>query len=210
MRPSPIDGPTRGRLAQAPPALLVHGIFDSDRKMRRLQAALEAEGHPQVVRVRLTPRFGRAPIAHYARQLDAEARHALEATGASQVDVVGFSMGALVCRYWIQRLGGKQRTRRFVSLAGPHAGSLWAHLAPLPAARDMRPGSPLLRELAEDADPWGAVEVFAFWTPFDLMVLPGRSGRLAGARREASLPVASHPSMVRSPRILRAVVEALA
>ncbi len=178
--------------------------------MRRLGEALRAHGHPAVSTIDLRPRFGRAPIAHYAQQLDRHADALRRERGAERLDVVGFSMGALVARYWIQRGGGRPKVRRFVSLAGPHGGSLWAFLAPLPAVREMRPGSALLTDLERDRDPWGEVRVYSLWTPWDLMVVPGRSGQLSQGIAIRTAGVLTHPGMVRSPVVVDAVLRALA
>jgi triacylglycerol lipase len=117
-------------------------------------------------------------------------------------------MGALVSRYYLQRLEGRAHVRRFVSISGPHAGTLTGWLRYNPGARDMRPGSELLRGLSAEPAPFGDVQVFTLWTPLDLMIVPASSSRLDGAR-ERTIPVILHPLMVRDGRALRAVEEAL-
>jgi triacylglycerol lipase len=114
-----------------------------------------------------------------------------------------------VSRYWIQRLGGRARVRRFVSISGPHAGTANAYALPFAGVRDMRPGSALLTDLARDADPWGEVEVHCFWTPFDLMVVPARSAILPGARTVQRFPVAMHRWMLTDARVISAVRDVL-
>ena len=71
-------------------------------------------------------------------------------------------MGSLVTRTWIQRHRGKARVRKFVSISGPHAGTMTAYFSGKAGARRMRPGSALLTELAANPDPWGEVEVHSF------------------------------------------------
>ncbi len=190
------------------PVLLVHGIWDTDRKLRPLQRALEAAGFAPVVQVEIVPNDGSATIEEMARQVGAAAERLSAETGAAKVDVVGFSMGALVARYWVQRLGGRERARRFVSISGPQRGTATAYFSRKPAVREMRFGSALLEDLARDDDPWGAVEVFALWTPFDVMVVPPGTAWLPKAR-EARFWVPLHAWMVTDARVLRAVVEAL-
>ena len=60
-------------------------------------------------------------------QVDDAAKRIMKATKAPRLDIVGFSMGALASRHYIQRGAGKQRVRRFVSISGPHAGTLTAY-----------------------------------------------------------------------------------
>ena len=102
------------------PVLLVHGIDDDARTLAPLANGLARAGFLDVQIVELKPNNGDAPIAVLAGQV-AEAAGSLRArTGSARVDVVGFSMGALVSRYYLQRLEGRNHVRRFVSISGPH------------------------------------------------------------------------------------------
>lgn len=188
--------------------LLVHGIWDSARRLEPLRAGLEARGVRAVQAMDLAPNNGSAPIAALSAQVDLRAR-AIAAAEGGAIDVVGFSMGALVARHWIQRGGGKRLVRRFVSISGPHHGTLTAHALPLAGARDMRPESALLRDLAADADPFGDVEVHCVYTPWDAMVLPARTAVLPGARSVTAVPVAMHRFMITDPRVLDLVAAIL-
>ena len=192
------------------PVLLVHGIWDSGRRFDAMRTALERDGGARVHTIDLTPNDGRAPIRDLALQVAERADTILRESGAAQLDVVGFSMGAIVTRYRIQKCGGHQRVRRYVSIAGPHRGTVHAWLSPFTGVRDMRPGSALLRELEATDAQWGDVEVHCFWTRFDLVIVPARSGILATARSVREFPVAMHRWMITDARVLAAVVETLA
>ncbi|MDQ3034441.1 MAG: lipase [Myxococcota bacterium] len=194
----------------ASPILLVHGIWDTGAKLGTLRRGLERAGLGPVDCIDLRPNDGRAPIRALASQVDRAVCDLSARTGAERVDVVGFSMGALVTRTFVQKLGGRDRVRRFVSISGPHQGTAMAWALPFPGAREMRPGSPLLRELGGDADPWGEVEVHVMYTPYDLMIVPATSSRLPGARSETRLPIALHRWMIEDPRAIARVVEILA
>ena len=58
---------------------------------------------------------------------------------AAPITIIAHSMGCLIARYYIERLGGKRRVERVVLLGGPHAGNPYAfagllsgpHLLPL-------------------------------------------------------------------------------
>lgn len=101
---------------------------------------------------------------------------------------VGYSMGGLVIREAL-RQDPRLPLRRAAFLHTPHAGSLAAHLLPLPAGQDMRPGSAFLRRL--DAAAW-TVPTLATWCPGDLVVLPGRSARWTGAKHILRSDVPAH------------------
>lgn len=195
------------------PTLLVHGIWDTGAELRTLKAGLLARGVPQVECLDLVPNDGRASIAELATSVE----RAAEALGdRGPIDLVGFSMGALVSRYFIQRLSGKARVRRFVSISGPHAGTYTAMAMPTRLGRldlrgigDMRPGSALLRGLSADADPFGPVEVHVLYTPYDLMIVPATSSVLPGARTQTVIPVALHRQMITHPRAVAKVADLL-
>ncbi len=191
------------------PVLLVHGIWNSGRQFGPIVRALREAGVEQITAVDLSPNDGQATIAELAEQLEAPARKLLESARATKLDLVGFSMGALVARYYIARSRGREHVRRFVSIAGPHAGTALAHFSRLPGVRDMRQRSPLLAELRAAASPWNDVELHCLWTPYDLMIVPPSSSLIEGARSSRRFPVLLHRWMVRDTRVLRAVTEIL-
>jgi triacylglycerol lipase len=157
----------------------------------------------------LRPNDGTALIPMLAAQV-AHMVDSIEPDPADpRVDLVGFSMGALVSRWYIQRGGGREKVRRFVSISGPHHGTLNAYALPLAGVRQMRPDSALLRDLASDADPWGPVEVHSVWTPFDLMILPPRSSELSQVASATRIPVKMHRWMLSDPRVLDHVASVL-
>jgi pimeloyl-ACP methyl ester carboxylesterase len=190
------------------PVLVVHGIDDSSVTVQPICKALRTAGWDQVASCDLVPNNGDAGIAALAEQVRQAADGLRVRTGSARCDVVAFSMGALVSRYWLQRLGGKAAVRRFVSIAAPHGGTWTAYARWNAGGADMRPGSPLLTDLAADPLPWGDVQVSTFWTPFDLMILPGSSGRLAGAA-DRVFPVLIHPWMLTDRRVHAAIVSVL-
>lgn len=185
--------------------LLVHGIWDTGKKLDALARAIEGAGISPVRTVDLVPNDGSAPIPELAKLVE----RAADAIDTERVDVVGFSMGALVSRYFIQRLSGRRRVRRFVSIAGPHAGTALARLMPGRGVRDMRRESALLSDLASDADPWGEVEVHTIWTPYDLMIRPTSSSLLPRSKSDTKIPTAMHRFLVTDARSLRRVTEIL-
>jgi triacylglycerol lipase len=184
--------------------LLVHGIWDAGERFDRMRSALEEAGLADVRTIDLSPNDGSGLIEELASQVESAARD-LEAP----FDVVGFSMGALVTRYWVQKLGGKERARRFVSISGPHAGTMTAFAMAKAGVRQMRPKSALLSELDADPDPWGRCEVHTLWTPYDLMIVPARSSRLSRAAYDHCLPVPLHRWMITHPRAIKTVISIL-
>jgi triacylglycerol lipase len=186
------------------PVLLVHGIADSERNMQWLARHLRNEGW-EVHTLNLTPNWAQAGIAPLAAQIGSYAHGRL---AGRKFDLVGFSMGGLVSRYYVQRLGGLDRVEHLVTLASPHNGTVLAHLIPNRGCREMRPGSPFLRDLARDAARLDTVKFTSLYTPYDLVIVPAHSSVMPQARN-VPLRVAAHPLMVLDKRCLRAVADAL-
>jgi triacylglycerol lipase len=193
----------------AQPVVLVHGIWDSATRLSSLTRGLCERGLGPIVSFDLLPNDGRATIEQLAQQLHAQVESACAQYACARVDLVGFSMGALIARYYVQRGDGKTRVRRFVSISGPHAGTWTAYALPLPGARQMRPDSQLLRELASDHDPWGDVAVYCLYTAFDLTILPANSSVLAGVKQLHKVNVLVHRWMISDPRVFDHIADAL-
>ncbi len=192
------------------PVLLVHGIWDEGARFDRMRAALAVAGHAPARALDLSPNDGSGTIASLAGQVEQAAEELLGASGAPRLDLIGFSMGALVSRYFVQRMSGKARVRRFVSISGPHHGTMTAFAMGKAGVREMRPKSSLLAELDADPDPWGEVEVHTVWTPYDLMIVPATSSQLPGAAQDHCLRIALHRWMITHPRAVERVVSILA
>ena len=185
--------------------LLVHGIYDSPWSMIWLRRSLEARGW-QVEAVKITPNDGSIPFEEMARQVsDFVDAHF---PPGEKFDVVGFSMGGLVSRYYIQKMGGAARVRRFVSISAPNHGTAWAWLSGRSGVRQMRPGSEMLRELNEGAGALESLDYTSIYTPLDLTILPSASSRMPVGRNVITW-VPLHPLMVMMPQPMREVERAL-
>ena len=205
--------PAAARAAQspAPPplpgrrVLLVHGIYDSATSMAFVKRTLENRGW-QVCAISLKPSDGSISFDAMARQVQGFV--AANYGPDEKFDLVGFSMGGLVCRYYVQKLGGASRVRRFVTISTPNHGSLLAWLGRGDGVREMRPGSDMLRDLNSNAAELAALEYISIYTPLDLSIIPSSSSRLPVARNVIAW-VPLHPLMLMMPEPLRMVAEAL-
>ena len=187
------------------PVLLIHGINDTGALFKRMAAYLQGNGW-QVHRLSLTPNNGDAGLDELAEQIASYVQ--ANFVDDQALDLVGFSMGGLVSRYYLQRLGGIERVRRLITISAPHHGTWTAFLLGNPGARQMRPGSPFLRDLNRDAMMLDRLQVTSIWTPLDLTIVPAKSSVLQTGRT-IRVHVAAHPWMVRDRRVLRLVLQAL-
>ncbi|MDA0716910.1 MAG: alpha/beta hydrolase [Cyanobacteria bacterium] len=195
-------------MASAPPLVLVHGLWDTPRLFNRLKIQLDNQRYPLLIPY-LSSGLGATPILELAQRLGSQ----IEATfGAhTQIDLLGFSMGGVVARSWIQLQGGQSRTRRFISVGSPQQGTLTAQPWPswlLAGIADMKWGSPLLRQLNTNLDGLDGVDCCSFYCATDLMVLPGWHAVLPLGPRQ-QLPVRTHQQLLQHPSALEPLVAEL-
>ncbi|WP_235003123.1 esterase/lipase family protein [Blastococcus haudaquaticus] len=161
-------------LAARIPVVLVHGLIDNASIFSVMQRNLRRRGFAHVCAWNYSPLL--TDVARGATDLGAHIERICQQTGHDRVHVVGHSLGGLIARYLVQRQGGDRRVESLVTLGTPHEGSVLAHVGPTPLIRQLRPGSPVLRELAEPA-PAVRTPITAVYSDLDQMVLPTRSGR---------------------------------
>jgi triacylglycerol lipase len=160
----------------------------------------------KVLRPALLPGDGSIPIENLSEMLTA---YINEQTGPNErIDLVGFSMGGLVCRHFLQYKGGAKRTDRFISISTPHAGSLVAYLFSGAGMRQMRPGSAFLSSLNRDIAGLANVICSVLYTPIDLIIIPSKSSLLPGSLVQRFL-LPGHPLMIYTPAVFRRVAALL-
>ncbi len=161
--------------AAGTPIVLVHGMLDNRAVFTVLRRQLRRRGFDRVVTVNYSPLTN--DIRAAAVELGAEIEALVATTGYERVHVVGHSLGGLIARYYVQRLGGDARVHTLVTLGTPHRGSELARLLPVRLGRQLSPGSSLYREL--DARARGLRTRFvAYWSDLDQVVVPHVHGRL--------------------------------
>lgn len=205
----PADPPPDPRLAAAsPPLVLVHGMWDTPRLFDRLKQKLGQRRGPLLI-PHLPHRFGVTPIEELAELLG---MHIEAAFGLEQpIDLLGFSMGGVIGRAWIQLLGGHRRTRRLISVGSPQRGTLTAQpwpSWPLAGIADLKAGSVLLQRLNTNLDTLREVDCCSFYCHPDLMVMPAwRAVLPLGPGR--SLPVRYHHQLMSHEAALHPLLQEL-
>ncbi len=123
--------------------LLIHGLDDTTAIFKKMTAYLVGLGW-DVHSINLIPNNGDQKLDVLAKQIEDYAEQVLGSK--PYFDLVGFSMGGLVSRYYVQRLGGINRVQRLITIASPHQGTLAAYLTERPGCVQMRPHSNFLQE----------------------------------------------------------------
>ena len=161
--------------AAGTPILLVHGMVDNRSIFTMLRRGLRRRGFGRVIALNYSPLTG--DVRDVAAQLGELVEQVCEETGYERIHVVGHSMGGIVARYYVQRLGGDDRVHTLVTLGTPHGGTFPARLFPHPLVRQLRPGSDVVAELTEPA-PTCRTRFVAIWSDLDQMVVPKRSATI--------------------------------
>jgi triacylglycerol lipase len=167
--------------------------------MSSLSAHLSDAGH-SCFSPTLTPADARSGLSSLSEQLQRYIRTSLPS--ADRFALVGYSMGALVCRHYLQELDGRCRVEAFFSIAGPHCGTVAAFLYPGRGAREMRPRSAFIRRLDETSERLSGLPITCYWSPMDPLIVPTRSARMKGTEC-IRVPLSFHPLLTFDRRIQR-------
>ena len=166
--------PTDGRDRR--PVLLLHGFIDNRSVFVLLRRSLRRHGHRHVEALNYSPLT--CDIRAAAALLDRHVRQICARTGHSRVDVVGHSLGGLIARYYVQRLGGDARVHTLVTLDTPHSGTRTAPLLSAhPLVRQMCPDSDVIEELRLPA-PDCRTRFIGFWSDVDQLMIPAETARI--------------------------------
>lgn len=190
--------PTLPPSAQVKRVVLVHGFLDTGITFGLLKRRLEQRGIECYV-PRLKHADARGGLEACAVKLKQDID---ERFGSSEpISLVGFSMGGLVSRQYLQNLGGAARCERFITISSPHHGTKVAWLYPSQGAVQMRPGSEFLKELERSESSLAHLPITSYRTPLDLMILPATSS-IWDRAENLEFPVLLHPLMLLSTPVL--------
>lgn len=178
--------------------VLVHGFIRTGSSFNQLRRCLEKRGAHCLV-IRLKPSDGRGGLEKLALQLQQDIHTTF---GKSKtISIVGFSMGGLVSRHYLQSLDGAKRCEKFITISSPHHGTHAAWLYPSKGAEQMRPGSRFLADLNASEANLGTIPITSYRTPMDLIIIPPTSSIWKRAEN-LEYPVILHPLMLTSGPVL--------
>lgn len=186
--------------------IMVHGIWDTGSVYHRMATYLRRQGHT-CLHPDMDPKNG----ANGLRDLAEKLKVLIDQNFGTDepIVIIGFSMGTIISREYMQQLGGAARTTHFFSISGPHRGTLTAHLWLGKAARDMRFGSKLLTELNKDFSVFEGITVHSYRTPLDLLILPSISSKLHWAVENHTIPALYHHQMVAHKKVIQHIAAVL-
>lgn len=186
---------------QLPTTILVPGFGDNEDSLRVLEHYLLQRVGPTLT-ISPQPSNGALRIEALAAILATQIEQHVRLDQA--VNLVGFSMGGLICRYYIQRIGTVHRVKHLMTVATPHLGTWSAYINNCPACIQMRPGSQFLERLNSDLAALNNIHVTSMWTPFDMTIIPSMSSWLP-IGEIVTIASPFHQTMLTDPRVLNAL-----
>lgn len=185
--------------------VLVPGFGDDSTVLQGLARFLQRQGLAAYA-ISPQPSDGAVALEELAQQLADAIGQRFPAD--VKLNLVGFSMGGLICRSYVQQCGGVARTERLITIATPHQGTWTAYTYNRPACIQMRPGSDFLTALNRDLTDLERLQFTSIWTPFDMTIVPATSSYLPVGEMA---PVLSpfHATLLLDPRILQMIAHRL-
>ncbi|MEV4234319.1 alpha/beta fold hydrolase [Nocardia sp. NPDC049737] len=176
--------------------------------------------------------WGTEDIAVSAYQFGAFVDQVLAATNATQVDIVGFSQGANVTRYYVNKLDGAPKVGKWIGLASPSYGGVMYGLVPVAqsipgalqafarvtslAAVQQVQGSPLMAELNAGGDTVPGPHYVTIGSRVDEMIQPFSNIALHGPnvenialQDECAVDLTGHFHMVYDPFVQELLLRTL-
>ena len=179
------------------PVILIHGLWNNSAIFKQVFKKLD-KYKVEYLAPTLIHNFGMISIVDLAKSLD---KQIINNFGSQkEIDIIGFSMGGIIGRYWIKKFGGFKRTRKFISIGSPHNGTLTAQLVPnypLKGISEMKINSSLLRKLSLENNLLEQIECISFFTNWDLMVFPGCRAYLPKGKK-IHINVLKHKNLIRN------------
>ena len=195
-------------MANRNPIILIHGLWNTSRIFSLISSKLD-EKEVEYFAPTLNHAFGMTSIVELTNLMD---QLIVEKYGLEQeIDILGFSMGGIIGRYWINKFNGHKRTKRFITIGSPHNGTLTSQLVPKYPFRgisEMKINSSLLRDLANYDYFLNGIDCISFFTYWDLMVFPGWRANL-NVGEKISLNIFKHRNLVRNPEAVERIIERL-
>lgn len=173
--------PSPAAAAARNPVVFVHGLSSSASTWNAWIGKFKADGY-QSSELHTWSYDWKQSNATTAAKLQTKVQEVLAATGATKVDIVAHSMGALSSRWYIKNYGGTATVDDFVSVAGVNHGTDVAVFCSFyKSCREMLLGSSFLDSLNSGDETPGSLSYATLWSTCDALINPDSSAKLDGA-----------------------------
>lgn len=184
------------------PILFIHGLLHNPSTFAWLKQRLANAGFKNFSDMNL------ATVTYSIPELAQQTATAVDALLAKydvpHVDIIGHSMGGLVGRYYVQKLGGDGKVRNLITLGTPHQGTALSRYFRFSNVKCLNPNSDFLSDLQSCPLPQHT-RVVAVSGNMDILMWPRDCVRWEGVRNIA-LPGLGHAGLLFSRRVLQIVL----
>jgi triacylglycerol lipase len=188
------------------PIVFVHGFWDKSSVFKSMSTYLKDKGWQVYDNFDIIPNNGMISMEEMAEQLAGYVNAQL-GTEAPFL-LLGFSMGGLVSRYYVQNMGGINRIKHLITISSPHHGTWMAYLFNRKACIQMRPNSSFLNSLNAELNFLQRIRLTSIWANYDTTIIPNNSSHLP-IGNEVVFTFGIHALMPYSLKVIRAVEQAL-
>ena len=189
------------------PIILCHGYMHNRSAFLLMGHRLKQAGRNNVVAINFGPFSEEVP--HFAERLSEAVNLATVHSGCDKVDLVGHSMGGLVVRYYIEKLGGAASVNAAVTIGAPHRGTKTAALGIFKSSKQFRPDSSLITGFERPVAGSVAADMTAIRSDFDSIVLPSEAACLPEPYANVKVDGVGHVALLFSSRVFDEVRQAL-
>lgn len=173
--------PSAAQAADRNPVLFVHGLSSSASTWNTWINKFKADGYHASELHTWSYDWKKSNATTGAKLID-KVQDVLDATGATKVDIVAHSMGALSSRWYLKNGGGTATVDDFVSVAGVNHGTDVSWFCSFyQSCKEMVRGSSFLDSLNSGDETPGNVNYATLWSTCDALINPDSSAKLDGA-----------------------------
>jgi triacylglycerol lipase len=184
------------------PVLFIHGLLHNPSTFAWLKQKLALYGFKNFSDMNLsTMTHG---IDEMSEQTAGSVEQILKRYQVPHIDIVAHSMGGLVARHFVQKLGGDGKVRNLITLGTPHQGTRISNYFWFENIKSLSPDSPTILELNACPLPQHTRAV-AVSGGMDVLMWPRTCVQWEGVRN-IHLPRVGHAGLLFSRRVLQIIV----
>ena len=188
------------------PVILVHGLALTHTSWLFVGHYLARRGLGPIYG---TTYFSFQSVAVSAEKLSRTVAAVRARENADRVDLVGHSLGGVVARAYIEKLGGAAHVGRLITIGSPHRGTLYGRmrlfslLGLLPSVHQV--GTSNFVDPPETIANDPRVTYHAIWSRADAVILPPRSSSLEPRGKDVVFDNIGHLALLLSRRVVRTI-----
>lgn len=129
------------------PILFLHGIFHNRSAFTWIKQKLALKGYHHFKEINLVTTIHPIPIL--AEQVACTVNQLMKRYSVPEINIIAHSMGGLVARYYVQKLGGDPYVKNLITLGTPHQGTKLSRFSLLSHFKQLHPESEFMVELSE-------------------------------------------------------------